>query len=434
MFIPTRNALFFGAAIFIGTAAAWFLPVALIGAAGVFLLFAVLALVDFYRLRGGKKHLAIQRLAPAIAPRGVDFSVELLVKNHAPRAVSLRLRDVPPALAAPPLIIRDLTIAAKSDARLTYTLKISRRGEYAFGATWWRERGFLFAAQWSAEAAETTVKIYPEAIAASDELAAARGAATAEKLRARDRGAGMEFLHLAPFRRGDALRHIDWRASARRQKLMARRHQIEQHREVLILLDSGRLMGLEIGGGSKLDYAVNSALMLGVVAGRRGDKCGLGVFADKVVAYLPPQNRYQPAWLAGQLGALKAEFRETDFRPIFATLQERQKKRALIVVLSDLADDLASANFRTALTILARRHLVIFAALRSPQLRQRLDAPAAAWRDAAEQAVVYRLERDRAATLQTLSRGGVEVIDVVPTELTAPLLNRYLQVRESGRL
>ncbi|GHS91492.1 hypothetical protein FACS1894139_13150 [Planctomycetales bacterium] len=433
MFIPTRNALFFGAALFVCTAAAWFLPVALIGAAGVFLLFAVLALVDFYRLRGGKNNLTVQRRAPAIAPRGVDFSVELLIKNHAPRAVSLRLRDVPPALAAPPLIIRDLTLAAHADARLTYTLKISRRGEYAFGATWWRERGFLFAAQWST-AAETTVKIYPEVIAAHDELAAARGAATAEKLRARDRGAGMEFLHLAPFRRGDALRHIDWRASARRQKLMARRHQIEQHREVLILLDSGRLMGLEIGGGSKLDYAVNSALMLGVVAGRRGDQCGLGVFADKVVAYLPPQSRGQPAWLAGQLCALKAEFRETDFRPIFATLQERQKKRALIVVLSDLADDLASANFRAALTILARRHLVIFAALRSPQLRQRLDTPAADWRTAAEQAVIYRLERDRAATLQTLSRGGVEVIDVVPTELTAPLLNRYLQVRESGRL
>lgn len=439
--IPGRNALYAGAAV----AALAFLPFWWPGLrwpayalGGLWLAATVVELARLWRARDG---VTVARAQPEVVGRGVAFTVSLRVQSVLPFKARLHLREVLPATAEPSLHLARLELppaapGAPAACEHQLRLRLPVRGDHVIGDTWLRLDGplGLLALQWAEDDA-AAVKVYPECVASPEEFASFVGGALADKRQnTRQRGEGAEFLAITPFQPGDDLRHVDWRASARQREILVRRHQIEQHREVVILLDCGRLMGVDIGGGSKLDQAVNSALLLAGVAFARGDKCGLGVFDDQARAFLPPQAKLGQAVLAAQLYNVRSDFRETDFQPIFALLQARQRKRSLLVVLSDLAEADASVRYRAALAALSRRHLVVFAALRTPEFAAMLRRPLGGWPDAVEKSLVWRLEREREETLRSLAHGGVTVLDVPPTELTAPLINAYLALRESNRL
>ena len=412
-----------------GRSDAWWL----VGAgAGLWL---ALAAGDVFSLRRVGRRIKVVRELPPTVGRGVPFTVMLRVAADLPRAVRLSLREILPESALPEVCFATLRLPARAESAVhTYTVTLPQRGDYVFPATWLRLPGRwgMLVRQW-AVVNPVAVKVYPECITSPGELAEFCVAAAADKSRLeRQRGGMTEFLEVTPMRPGDPVRRIDWRASARARQLLVRRYQIEQSREVLLLLDCGRLMGADAGGASKLDRAVNGALQLGQTVLARGDKCGVGAFDDQVRVFLPP--RREKAALARALYNLRSEFRDSDFSPLFALLRQRQKKRALIIILSDLADAASSGGYRAALQTLAKRHLVVLAALRTSLLARETAAPVREWADAARKAAAWRLERERAAALHALARSGVEILDVSPEGLTAPLINAYLSLRRGGRL
>ena len=115
---------------------------------------------------------------------------------------------------------------------------------------------------------------------------------------------------------------------------------------------------------------------------------------------------------------------------MFATLQSRQTKRSLVVILSDIVDVETSTRFRTSLATLSRRHVVLFAGLRTPLLRQIIAEPVATLLDGSRKAVTFRILRERDEALRSLKRSGVQVLDVEPSRLTVPLLNRFIELRQ----
>ena len=119
---------------------------------------------------------------------------------------------------------------------------------------------------------------------------------------------------------------------------------------------------------------------------------------------------------------------------MFATLQQKQVKRSLLVVISDVVDSESSELFRASLLRLQRRHIVLFAALKTPVLRDIVDEPVNTMLDAARKAVTFRLLRERERALHSLGRGGVFVLDVEPSELTAPLINSFVELRQRNLL
>jgi uncharacterized protein (DUF58 family) len=161
----------------------------------------------------------------------------------------------------------------------------------------------------------------------------------------------------------------------------------------------------------------------------------LGVFSDKVTAYLPPLAGPEAMHvLTDCMYDLNPRWREPDFSNMFATLQQRQAKRCLIVILSDIVDEESSRRFRTSLAALGRRHLVIFAALRTPALTDVIHAPIEEALDSARLAVTLRLLREREKALHALRRGSVKVLDVEPSQLTIPLIRSYVDVRGKNLL
>jgi len=417
-----------GLAAFLYPPVAWLVPAVLLAA-------LALSAADLAQLRKHSAAVQAQRTLPPSVARGTPFEVRVRLSNRSAAQLESEVRDVLPAEAQPAYWSARGPLAAAQDTVWRYTVCIPTRGRYTFGPLWVRFIGrFRMLEGQRALACTGSVKVLPESALPQGSLAAQLGLdprPLARLAHARLRGEGMEFESLSEFREGDDPRRIDWRSSARLRRLMVRRYQLEHHRDVVILVDCGRLMGASAGTGSKLDRAVDAALRLSRLVLEEGDRCGLGLFDDQVLGLLPPQGgRGAHQVILEALYDVQSRWRETNFSPMFARLQRRQAKRSLIVVLSDLVDAETSEQFRGALAALAKRHVVVFAALQTPLLGEVVRAPVNDALDVARKAVALRLLRQREKALLAVDRSGVHLLDVEPEQLTVPLLNRYIQLRE----
>jgi uncharacterized protein (DUF58 family) len=413
-------------------------PVA--GLLGVVLLVLLAASAyDFRRARAASSKQFVSRDLPAVIGRDLPFDVVLTLTNETDVAVQGEVRDVAPPACRPSLTIETFALEAGGRISINQQMHIATRGRHSFGPVWLRVEGpwRLIDVQREVECAGS-IRVLPETFASRDELAKDVGAEILllDKITfARQQGAGTEFESLHPYRLGDDPRRIDWRASARYRYPIVRRHRIERHRDVVILIDCGRLMGAETDRGSKLDCAVDAGLNLARVALASGDRCGVGLFDDRVRGYLPPVSGVSSIRAISEcIYDVATQWRESDFTQMFAELQVRQAKRALVVVISDVGDVETSRQFRAALVQLGRRHLVLFAALRTPLLGRIAGEEMHSLADGARKAVTFRLLRERHQALHALKRSGVHVVDVQPHELTLPLVNQFIELRQKNLL
>jgi uncharacterized protein (DUF58 family) len=255
----------------------------------------------------------------------------------------------------------------------------------------------------------------------------------------RRRGEGQGFAGLRDYALGDDPRHIDWKATGRRRKLITRELTIERSQTVLTLIDAGRGMTQIADGYARFEHALSSALVLTDIAANAGDRVGTLVFDDEVRAFVPAQRS------AGALQAVRnalapvvATTREPDYANAFRFLATRQRKRALVAFFTDVIDVRASRSLLAHAAHSAARHLVVVVALRNDDIfaaaapRSHAGpaaAPALYERAAAEELI---LARDEA--LEGMRRAGVVVLDVSPRVMTAAVINRYLELKSRGAL
>lgn len=423
----------------------------------------VVAVCDYFAIQRRFSRVHVVRRHPAVVGRGQSFELAWRVSSSAGAALAGELRDQVPNDAQPRFVVQRFLLPASTSAAeeslvLQQSLRLPLRGAYSIGPLWLRlpgPGGFLDGQQLLPECSR--IRVLPETFASPDRFRkemAAELQLLDRPVFTRQQGDGTEFESLREYRTGDDPRRIDWRATARLRRPIVRKFQIERHRDILIAVDCGRLMGGQVapGGrlpdtdravgahltrdrGTKLDCAIDSALLLGRVALQGGDRCGFSLFDHRVRAYLPPVAGASalPA-LVDCVYDAQVDWNETDFSALYATLQSRQAKRSLLIVLSDLLDAATSEQYRGLLRRLAQRHIVLFAALRTPLLNTVLEQPLDDFTAAARQAVVYRLLRDRESALQSLRHAGLTVLDVEPQQLTAPLINQFVTLRHSNRL
>lgn len=412
----------------------WLLVVLLLGAVGTFL-----AWRDLRSARRLLGELSVARRLAKVVGRDLRFDVELELVNRGPVPVTGAFRDVLSAEVRPRLWLDEFQLPpGRTETRLL-ECRIPVRGLHRFGPVWVRVEGPLGLVDVQREfACPAEIKVLPETFASREELQKDTGAQLLlldKVLRSRQQGFGTEFATLDNYRMGDDPRCIDWKATARHRMPVVRRFQVERHRDVLILLDCGRLMGGMTDRGTKLDRAVDSALNLARVVLHSGDRCGIGVFDSQLRGYLAPLAGARAlSSLVECVYDLKTQWHETDFVRMYAEVQRRQSKRSLIVILSDIGDAETSRSQCAALARLNRRHLVLFAALRTPLISQVIHEPTLSIEHGARQAVALGLNRDRDRALHELQHGGVHVLDVEPRQLTLPLVNRFIDLRQRNQL
>lgn len=243
-------------------------------------------------------------------------------------------------------------------------------------------------------------------------------------------GDGTEFESLREYVPGLDHRAIDWKSSARHRKLLCQEFRAERNHQVVLAVDAGQLMAEPVAGVPKLDHAINAAILLGWFCLRTGDRVGLLGFDEKVVQWAEPQGGMHTFQ---RLQALSAEIDykrvETNFTLTLADLSTRLKRRSLVVLFTDFLDTVTAELMIENVTRLARRHLVLFVAVKDPSLDKRALARPRDL-DMLHQAVVATdFTRERNIVLERLKRAGAHCIDATPGEFSMQLVNRYIEIK-----
>jgi uncharacterized protein (DUF58 family) len=248
-------------------------------------------------------------------------------------------------------------------------------------------------------------------------------------------GGGTEFDSLREYSVDDEFRRIDWAATARTDKTIVRTYRAERNQTVLLLLDCGRLMAGRVDGVPRLDHAMDAALCLAAVATRLGDRAGLVAFDREVRAVVPPGHG--PAQLGKVIQAMYAldpQLVESDYRGVFAETLARWRRRALLVVLTELGEEALTEIMVPALPLLASRHIVLVGAVSDPDVLRWAEAVPTEARTAYRKASAMSTLDHRDRTAGRLRGLGATVIDAGPGRLAGALADAYLHVKATGRL
>ena len=398
---------------------------------------AVVALVDWARAVRPDV-LGIERELPAVLALGGEGEVVWRLRNPTSRPVRVDLADeLAPSLGYGTRRVR-LTLPAGGGASARTTLRPRRRGRFAPTEMVLRVEGPLgLAARQGTVRRPGVLRVHPRYRSRHEaELRINRARLLEVGLRStRGRGGGTEFDALREYSVDDESRRIDWAATARTGRPIVRTYRAERNQTVLCLLDGGRTMAARVAGVPRLEHAMDAVMMLTHVASRLGDRTGLLAFDSDVHVVVPPGDG------AGQLGRVteamydfEPALVESDYRGAFVETLTRFRRRALLVLFTELAEQALTETLLPALPLVLRDHLVVVASVTDPEVARWAGAvPAdagAAYRKAA--AVASLAERRRVvARLRGL---GATVVDAPPGELAPALADAYLTVKATGRL
>jgi len=319
----------------------------------------------------------------------------------------------------------------------------TRRGAHAFGDVRLRLRssyGFFW--RQVRLTGEQRVAVVPalSGLKRTLQLAASRRWQDLGVQRLRRRGAlTNDFESLRDYVPGDDVRVVDWKATARRGKPTVRQFQVERGQELVLLVDCGRRMVATVSSGeqrgwTKLDHALDAALELAAVALQEGDRVGLAAFDVGLRAWVPPaRGSRQLARLLEAAFELEPAHVESDLARALSEVRLRHRRRALLVVLSDVGDALSAERMRAALSRSSATQ-VVFAALDDPELQDFVaGVQPPGLQSSALRAAAFHLAGERRSSLQHLRSSGARVLDALPAQAAGPLLAAWLDARRTGR-
>lgn len=399
---------------------------------GVILAMAALELVI------GRGHrVEIERRAPEILSIGRPNGIVITLHNRSDRTLVGEVTDDPIEHAKVTGLPGLFSIPARSSVALRYEITPTKRGKRKLGAVTVRYR-LPFGLLDRQERVElpSDVDVYPDVHAARAlEMLRRRGREDAKLGSLRVRGGDTEFERLRPYQQGDEIRHVDWRAAARKDDLVVRQFQAESNQNVVFAIDIGRAMRGEstTSAGNRLtsiDHALGAALLTADVALRGGDKAGLFTFDDRPRSFVRPAGgRSGGRKLTRAAYALDAGFAATDYRAAMVFLKTQVKARSLFVIFTNLLDARAAKELSSAVKSLVPRHLPLCVLMRDVEVESLALAPVTSEGDVMVRAAAAESIAWRDGIVRSLKNAGAMVLDARPEEVTPTLVKRYLEVK-----
>jgi uncharacterized protein (DUF58 family) len=331
-----------------------------------------------------------------------------------------------------------VTVPAQTTAGVTQHFSPGERGDVQIGRVYLRFRSsFDMAERWAIADLSQTVRVYPNfEHAGKHSVYLARSRQIQLQMRLmRLRGSGSDFESLRDYREGDEIRNICWTATARRGKAVAKTFRVERSQAVWLVLDCGRLMRTRSEGYTKLDRAVDAALVVSQLALYSGDRVGLLAYGRALnQRVLPGRGAAQLRHLVEQLALVRTEAPEADHIRAAATVLSLQKQRGLVIWITDLAETAMTPEVIDAAGQLLSRHLVLFIVIAQTEVKGQAavapDNPQQMYQTVAAQELVFRRE----LLLGRLREHGALCLEVAPHQLSAAVLNQYLSIKERNQI
>lgn len=422
-----------------------------VGGVYMTVLFGVSA-VD-YRTNPLFKGIEVHREMNSKFSLGVENVVTLKVINRSRYPLKVRLKDDFPDEFLFDEIVHDCSVFPMDETDIAYRLMPLRRGIYQFVDIHLRCQGILgLVVRQRRVPAATEIKVYPNLQAIRQyELLVKRGMLHQIGLKnSRRFGEGTEMERLREYFPDDDFRRMDWNATARQRKPIVREFETERSQDVVIMLDTGRLMASPIlleasrlpameatsqKAMLKLDYAINTTLMTAFVSTLKGDKVGLIAFADTVHQYLAPKpGKKQFLTMLETIYALPVHAVEPDFEVAFKYLAAKQRKRALIILFTDILDNDSAEGIAAYVSQLSKHHLVVCVTLTDAGIVELAEQKSTDSKSVYQKAIAERLLQEKRATLDILRRRGVITIDVPAHQLTMAVVNKYLELKAKSQI
>lgn len=354
--------------------------------------------------------------------RGVP--TPLRIKVHAPRA---RIRQ-----AVPPDV---LVTPSEGDGELECLLTPKRRGRHVLPAPSVRLTGPLGLGAWTHNSCGTPEEI----VVFPDVIMARRVAQSVRRGRFREQGRlvrgqlglGTEFESIRDYVPDDDVRQVNWLATARLGRPMTNQYRIEQDRDVICVIDCGRLMAAPLDERTRLDAAIDTAAAIAMVCDVSGDRCGVLAFDGEVRRELAPRRAGADA-VVRALFDLEPSSVESDYELAFHRIGSW--KRALVFVFTDLLERSAARPLVEAMPTIGRRHHVVVAGATDPDIERFTTRTPAVPIEVYESTVALEVLSARATAAQQIRATGADVIEATPDALPAACVGAYLRAKARARV
>jgi uncharacterized protein (DUF58 family) len=396
------------------------------------LVLVAVACVDLL-ISPGPDDVAIHREISEVLSVGASNPATLTVRNRTGLTLAMTLHDDPGPLCEVDRLPQSVTVGPGKEETIHYSVKPSRRGASEMPAVHLRFPTRL--GLWTRHQIRplsTPIRIYPDIRAVYRyELMARQNRLSEIGVRmVRMPGQGREFERLREFRYGDEIRQIDWKATARQRQLISREFNVERNQNIVIMVDCGRFMRNETDGISYLDRALNSAIMLSYIALGQGDNVSLLAFSNKIERFIRPV-RGKPGIqsILRSTYDIQASQNVSDYSLALEYLTTVQRKRALIVLITFVTDELQLRVIGESLKLRSLPYLPLCVLLQDVGLRQMADRIPESDLDAYHTAAAAQVLTGQSHEAASLREAGIMLIDTPPDLLTERLINEYLSIK-----
>jgi uncharacterized protein (DUF58 family) len=399
----------------------------------VLFLTGILFLFDYLLLFAGGDKLEGKRVTPERLSNGDENPLSIHLKNKYPfPVVTSSIDEIPFQFQVRNLLFRT-AIPAGQEKVIHYSLRPVKRGEYFFGMirVYVKTRIGLAVKRYHFEK-EKMVPVYPSYLQMRRyQLMAISNRLTEMGVRKIRRiGHSMEFEQIKDYVKGDDIRTINWKATARKNQLMVNAYTEEKSQQVFCIIDKSRVMKMPFDGLSLLDYAINATLVLSNVALLRQDKAGLITFSEKPGVFLPASRKAtQMNAILELLYSQKTKYLESDFEKLYALTRNRITQRSLLVLFTNFESLYALRRQARYLAGMAQRHLLLVIFFENTELTSLIRQPADDLQAVYTKTIAEKFNFEKKLIVRELQQMGILALLTPPGDLTVNTVNKYLEIK-----
>lgn len=403
---------------------------------GAIIVFLIVVLWDFLILFIPNNPLIIKRIYPEKLSNGDINDFYVFIENLYSFSIKFRVIEELPIQFQ----IRDFNRRGEVDTqksiKIHYTLRPTKRGEYIFNSCHVFVRKWGFVERRISIDDKRNLICYPSFL----QLKKYQLLATTNRLnelgikKLRRIGNTLEFESIKEYQRGDEYRFINWKATAKMQKIMVNQYQDEKAQPIYSFIDKGRAMRMPFDGMTLLDYAINASLVLSNITIVKEDKAGILTFAEKIEDHVPAAKRNHQMYLINKaLYKIKTDFKETEFGKLYAYTKQHINQRALLLLFTNFETSDALKRQMKHIKLLNKSHLVVVILFKNVELlKHAREKNNKNIHEIYTQIIIEKFLYEKELIIQKLKANGIQTIYTTPQDLTVNTINKYLEIKAKG--
>ena len=398
--------------------------------------FSGLVIADIWLLFGTKKGIVASRSTPERLSNGDENFISVRVENAYFFKTYIRIIDELPFQFQKRDFIISKKLAAKTADHLVYSLRPTERGEYHFGfLNIYSASPLRLLSKRYGFNHEQMVATYPSFLQMRKyELIAIHNKLHLYGLKKIRRiGHTTEFEHIKEYTKGDDIRTINWKATAKRGHLMINQYQDEKSQNVYMIIDKGRVMKMPFNGLSLLDCAINSTLILSNIIIKKYDKAGLFTFSKKVENRLKPDNKpVQIQKFLETLYKVPTDFFESDYSKLYTEVRQNIKQRSLLILYTNFETMDSLHRQLPYLKSITHQHLLVVVFFKNTELDALAKSTPKNTQEIYDKVIAEKLHYEKRLIVQELRKYGIYAVLTSPEGLTMDVINKYLELKARG--